>query len=77
MIKPFINVDPSKIKKISINTDSLERLKVHPYLRYGQAQAIYDYRIQHGSFTSLSELDRLYVFKREDFNRILPYLDVN
>lgn len=76
LIAPYVTVNPAYIQRISINTDSVSHLKNHPYLSHSQARAIYNYRLQHGPFTDIAELGRLYVFKKKDLSRIFPYLDV-
>ena len=67
--------DPS-LKHININTATMEELKAHPYIRYGLANAIVQYRTQHGPFSAASEIRKIMTVTDEIYNKVLPYLSV-
>ncbi len=73
-IKPYIIVDPEKIKKLNINTATAEDLKKHPYFTWNMANAIIKLRNQHGPFQSINDLKMSVVLTEELFLKIKPYL---
>ncbi len=73
-IKNQIQIDPSMIRKININTADFEILKNHPYLKYKQINAIIQYRKQHGSYTSIADLKKILILSPQTIEQIAPYL---
>ena len=69
-----VKVDPAYLKKIMINTISLELLKNHPYLKYKQANAIIQYRKQHGNYSNIADLNKVAILSTETIDKIAPYL---
>lgn len=76
-ISPHCSVDKNLIRKIPINTASVERLKKHPYINFYQAKAIYEFRKAKGKINNINELKKLEEFTSDDLMRIEPYLDFN
>lgn len=76
-INPKLQCNPALVKQININTVSLEALKAHPYIKYQLANAVIQYRNQHGNFRSPEDLKRVVLVTDEIFNKIAPYLTVN
>lgn len=75
-IKHKLAVGSATVKKLNINTDPLDQLKLHPYLRYNLANAIVQYRQQHGNFRTLSDLKNIMAISPEIYTKVLPYLDL-
>lgn len=75
-IRPYLNVNANAIKKISINSATKDELKVHPYIKWKLANAIVEYRNQHGRFSSLEDLKKIAVIDDSSFEKIKPYLDL-
>lgn len=75
-IKPKIFIGKSNLKKININTCTLDELKIHPYIRYTLANPIIQYRTQHGSFTSIEDIKKIVVISDEIYEKISPYLTI-
>ena len=75
LISPYLSVDSVSIRKINVNTASVEKLKSHPYLNFYQAKSLYEYRRKKGRVSKLSELNRLEEFNAETVEKIEPYLD--
>lgn len=75
-IKQSLKVNPSSVKKININTASLDELKAHPYIKWSLANPIIAYRKEHGAFAKLEDLKKVMVVTDEVYNKILPYLTV-
>jgi len=76
-IKPSLLLANTTLKQININTATLDELKSHPYLRYAIANAIVQYRSQHGNFNATSELKKIAIVTDEIFAKAAPYLKIN
>jgi competence ComEA-like helix-hairpin-helix protein len=76
-INPKLQCNPALVKQININTAGLEALKAHPYIKYQLANAVIQYRNQHGNFQSPEDLKRVALVTDEIFNKIAPYLTVD
>lgn len=75
-IKPYLQVNAGAVKKININTATKEELKNHPYIRWNIANAIVEYRNQHGNFSSLDELKNIVLIDDNTLAKIAPYLSL-
>lgn len=73
-IKQFLKLETAHLRKININTVTVDELKTHPYLKWSLANPIISYRNEHGAFTSLEDLKKIAVVTDEVYNKILPYL---
>ncbi len=76
-IKPQLSVSSSTIKKINLNTATLDEMRSHPYLRYNVANAIIQYRIQHGNFSTVAEIKKIMIITDDIFNKVSPYLTIS
>lgn len=76
-IAPHLNVDPSRITPIDINTADIDRLKRHPYLDYYQAKAIIRLREEKGAYAGVRDILNIPIIDSETFTRIEPYLICN
>lgn len=76
-LKPRFTISKSPLRQININTATLDELKTHPYLRYVIANAIIQYRNQHGNYSSVEDLRKIMLITDEIFNKAAPYLKVN
>ena len=70
-------IDTLYISKINVNTIELEQLKTHPYLNYKQAKMIVNYRIQHGDFKQVKDIQKIRPISQEIFRKIVPYLQTH
>jgi len=73
-IKPYLKVGGSSIKKIKINTVTLDELKAHPYIRYSIAGPIVAYRNEHGVFKKVEDLKNVMAVTDEVFRKIEKYV---
>lgn len=73
-IKPRLKLENGTIKKININTATIDELKAHPYIKYGLANPIIAYREQHGVFSKIEDIKKIMVITEEIYNKISPYL---
>jgi competence protein ComEA len=64
----------SDVRKINVNTATKDELKVHPYIRWNLANAIVEYRNQHGAFKSLDDLKNIVLIDEVTFKKIANYL---
>lgn len=73
-IKGQLTVNPLIVNKININSISFESLRQFPYLTYQQANAIIQYRLQHGRFASTSDMKNIAIINDGVLDKISPYL---
>jgi DNA uptake protein ComE-like DNA-binding protein len=73
-IRPFCSVNVALVQKIKINIATVERLKVHPYLNFYKAKAIYELRRSKGKLRDINDLKELAELSAEDLLKIKPYL---
>lgn len=76
-IQSLLLVQQSDIKKIAINNASKDELKTHPYIKWKMANAIVEYRNQHGPFKSVEDLKKIILLDHETFLKIQPYLMID
>lgn len=75
-IRNSFTVNPSGIRKININTASIEKLKSHPYLRdFEKAKAVYEYRRKKVKLKSIDDLKVLDELNEDDLRKMEPYLE--
>ncbi|TSD66068.1 hypothetical protein FFF34_001315 [Inquilinus sp. KBS0705] len=73
-IKDQLKVNPSRIRKVNINTITFDKLRLMPYLNYKQVNAIIEYRKQHGEYTNISDLQNIAIIDDGILRKIEPYL---
>jgi competence protein ComEA len=74
-IKNQLSVNIDHVSKTPINTISFNQLRLFPYLRYNQGNAIIQYRQQHGNFKSIADIRNIAIMDAEILRKIEPYLD--
>jgi competence ComEA-like helix-hairpin-helix protein len=72
--KNYLQSSTASIKKFNINSATKEELKVHPYIKWQLANAIVEYRNQHGAYKNLTDLKNIMLIDEATFDKILPYL---
>ncbi len=75
-IKSRLTISTIAVQQININTATVDELKSHPYIRYYIANAIVQYRNQHGNFLAADDLKKITLITDSAFNKMLPYLKV-
>lgn len=71
----WFSVDSAVVlRKLSVNSDGLERLRRHPYMNFSKAKALIDYRRRVGKIKHLSQLSLLKEFTEKDVEKLSPYL---
>ncbi len=76
-IEEHITVNTDLIKKININIASFDDLKRHPYLKITIANALINYRKQHGNYKEVSDIKNLTLMNDGLYLKLAPYLSVN
>lgn len=76
IIKPQLTISNTPMRQLNINTTTVDELKTHPYIKYPVANAIIQYRAQHGNYPSVNELKNIMIIDEALFNKISPYLKV-
>ena len=74
-IKSHFFVD-SDIIKININTATLDSLKKHPYINWNLANAIVNFREQHGVYHSIEKIKKIHLVNDKIYLKIAPYLKI-
>ncbi|MFN8252213.1 MAG: helix-hairpin-helix domain-containing protein [Ferruginibacter sp.] len=75
-IKDRLSAGPATVKQFNINTASADELRQHPYIRFNLANAIVQYRNQHGNFSSVEEIKKIMLVTEEIYSKAAPYLKV-
>lgn len=75
-IKDLVEINPTLIKKIALNSISIEELKVHPYIRWNIANSIIKMREQRNGFKSINDIKESVLINEELFEKLKPYLSL-
>ncbi|MDD7448800.1 MAG: helix-hairpin-helix domain-containing protein [Phocaeicola sp.] len=62
------------VRKLKINKEGLDKLRMHPYMNFYKARAIIEYRKKRGALTSIAELALMEEFTKEELRKLQPYL---
>lgn len=76
-IKSYLKLENIAVKKININTATLDELKTHPYIRYSLANPIVAYRKEHGPFTKPEDLKKVMAVTEEAYQKFSPYINTD
>lgn len=74
LIRPYLLLRDSGLRKIQINSAGFDTLNEHPYIQFAEARAIVQYRKQHGSFNNISDLLKINILSHEWIEKAGPYL---
>jgi competence ComEA-like helix-hairpin-helix protein len=75
-IKQYLKLDNISVKKININTATVDDLKAHPYIKFSLANPIVAYRNEHGSFSKIEDIKKVMAVTDEIYKKIAPYLSL-
>jgi len=73
-IKDQLVLDNQALIRINLNTALFDDLKNHPYLKYKQANAIIQFRKQHGNYSNIADLKKVAILSAETIERLAPYI---
>jgi DNA uptake protein and related DNA-binding proteins len=74
LIQPRLQCTANQIRKININTADINTLKQHPYIKWPVANAIVQFRQQHGAYRKVEELKQIVILPADLYKKIRPYL---
>lgn len=75
-VKQQLRLGSSAINQIDVNNSTVEQLKAHPYIGFSVANAIVQYRSQHGNFSTITDLQKIGAIDEALYRKISPYLTV-
>jgi competence protein ComEA len=75
-IKSRLVLNNTAVKHFNINTATVDEMKTHPYIRYNIANAIVQYRSQHGNFSSVADIKKIMMITDEVYSKVAPYLTI-
>jgi competence protein ComEA len=76
-IKQYLKLENSSLRKININSATIDELKAHPYIKYNIANPIVAYRNEHGAFSKLEDLKKVMAVTDEVYKKIVFYLTID
>jgi len=76
-MKSFCTINLQLVRKINVNTASVEKLNAHPYLDFYQSKAIYELRRKKLKLKSIDDLKSIRELTPETISKIEPYLNFN
>ena len=76
-IKDHVFISEKDVKRININSVTIEELKVHPYLKWNQANSIVKMRIQRNGFKNIEEIKESVLIASETYEKLFPYLSLH
>ena len=74
IVERISSMGTTGIKKIDINTITLDELKTHPYIRFSIASAIIAFRNEHGPFQKIDDIKKVMAVTDEIYKKCYPYL---
>ncbi len=75
-IKQYLEIKYPALKKININTATIDELRAHPYIKWSLANPLIAFRNEHGPFSTIEDIKKIPAVTDELFNKIAPYLAV-
>lgn len=72
-IRSRLVLSTGPFRRININTATVEELKSHPYIKWNVANAIVQFRAQHGPYKSLQDLRGIALVEEQWLEKVLPY----
>jgi competence protein ComEA len=73
-INHLFTIDESKIRKIKMNSASVEELGKHPYIGKRMAPTVIKYKENHGPFKNMEDVKNIKIFDEENLGRLKHYL---
>ena len=75
-IKPYLFLKNNSVHHFNINTATVDEMRGHPYIKYNLANAIVEYRKQHGNYNSVEAIKKIMMVNDEVYRKIASYLSV-
>lgn len=74
-LRPHLTLKEPQLTRLKINQLEAADLKSHPYLNWQEANAIVNYRKQHGAFKDSKDLGKIYLLSDSLIQKLSPYLE--
>lgn len=71
-----ISIDASAIRKLNINTATVEELKAHPYISWNIANSIVKMRAKHQKYSNFEQLLESVLIDKTVLDKLKPYLSL-
>ena len=75
-IRQWLHCDTTLTRKININTAHIDSLRQHPYITRNLANALVQYRQQHGPYASVKTIRQIAIVTPEIYRKLVLYLSV-
>lgn len=72
-IRSRLVLSSGPFRRLHINSATVDELKAHPYIKWNLANAIVQYRNQHGPYGSLQDLRNIALVDEQWLEKVLPY----
>ncbi len=72
-IKPYLHIS-REVRKLNINSATKDELKLHPYIKWNLANALVEFRDQHGNYKSIDEIKNIKLIDEKTFVKLSNYL---
>ena len=69
-----ISIDSTQVHKLALNKSTVKQLAKHPYIGHYLAEAIVNYRKQHGKYKRVADLLKNAAIDKSSYRKIQPYL---
>jgi competence protein ComEA len=76
-IRPRLLMSNGPFRFININSAKAEDIKAHPYVKWNEANAIVQFRTQHGMYTAVDDLLKIAIISTEWLQKMKPYLKLD
>ncbi len=76
LVSPQVKIDLSKVKKININTASVDNLRKHPYMDKKSAVKIFWHRVNHGDYADVEDILKTNLVDEALYSKLAAYLTV-
>lgn len=75
-IREWLQCPEPALRTINVNEATADLLQQHPYISWAEANAIVQYRLQHGAYASVDQLLQINIISPMLLDKIRPYLAV-
>lgn len=75
-LRELLVVDTLMIRRLNLNSSSVEELAAHPYVQWRLAKPLVALRSQHGPFRAVEDIRKSHLIDEVVFRKLAPYLTV-
>lgn len=74
--KKYLVINPQAVRKININTCSVQELADHPYISWNLANSLVKLRLQNGPYKQMNDTKKSVLMTEELFDKLKPYFKI-